>query len=316
MRRFRSILAVYDACVGSEAVLEQAVTLARTTGAHLTLVNPVGEKVLAAGALEDARRRLPRIVPWITREGVKNVATSVLVGPPHLEILREVERSGHDLVILSAEAGRSLKDLFCGSTALNLMRKCPCALWVIKTGQPAPSGRILAAVGPNADDTAPDDINRLILERAAALARAQNAELHIVHAWTPDGADAAMLTNEISDETREAILCRCEATCRTAVNALLADRPIVGMPHQIHLPRGLPQQSIVHLAERLAIDLIVMGAASRSGISRLLVGNASETVLGAVRCGVLTVRPEYAQAVAASSIDVGTTVRRRAAAGA
>jgi nucleotide-binding universal stress UspA family protein len=314
MKRFKNILAVYDESVGSEAVLDQAVSLARTNGARLTLVNTVGEKPLPPAALEEARKRLPRIVPWITQEGVKTVATAVLVGTPYLEIIRQFQREGHDLVILSAEGGRALKDVFFGGTATNLMRKCPCAVWVLKPGQATPCTRILAAVGSCTEETENGGVNAKILDLATSLARSQNAALHIVHAWAPDGNDAAMLTNEISDATREGILSRCEATYRTGVNTLLAQCPVVGLEHEIHLPRGLPQQSIVRLAGRLGVDLIVMGAASRGGLSRLLVGNAAETVLGAVRCGVLAVKPESMQAALTAPRDAPVPAPRRAAA--
>jgi nucleotide-binding universal stress UspA family protein len=316
MKRFKNILAVYDESVGSEAVLDQAVTLARTNGAQLTLVNPVGEKPLSAGALEDAQKRLPRIVPWITQEGVKQVATEVLVGTPYREIIRQVERGGHDLVILSAEGGPHLKKVLFGSTAIDLMRKCPSAVWVLKPAQAVPCARILAAVGPCAEEAEGDAVNARILELATSLACSQQAALHIVHAWAPGGSDAAMLTNEISDDTREGILSRCEATYRTAVNALLADCPVVGLDHEIHLPRGLPQQSIVRLAARLDVDLVVMGAASRAGMSRLLVGNAAETVFAAVRCGILAVKPEAAHPAQSVAAGPRALPRRRAAAAA
>jgi hypothetical protein len=123
-----------------------------------------------------------------------------------------------------------------------------------------------------------------------------------------------MLTNEISDETREGILSRCEGTYRAGVNSLLARCPVVGLEHEVHLPRGLPQQSIVQLAGRLGVDLIVMGAASRGGVSRLLTGNAAETVLGAVRCSVLAVKPESAQAALAAPLDAPPSAPPRAAA--
>jgi nucleotide-binding universal stress UspA family protein len=316
MKRFKNILAVYDESVGSEAVLDQAVTLARTNGARLTLVNTMGEKLLAPASLEEARKRLPRIVPWITQEGVKTVATAVLVGTPYLEIIRQVQREGHDLVILGAEGGRALKDVFFGGTAINLMRKCPCDVWVLKPGQAAPCRRILAAVGPCTEQSGDGAVNGRILELATSLACSQNAALHIVHAWAPDGKDAAMLTNEISDGTREEILSRCEATYRTGVNTLLAQCPVVGLEHEIHLPRGLPQQSIVRLAGRLGVDLIVMGAASRGRLSRLLVGNATETVLGAVRCGVLAVKPEAVQAAISQLLEQAAPGPRRVAAAA
>ncbi len=314
MRRFKNILAVYDERAGSEAALEHAVALARANGARLTLVNPIGEKSRTASALEAAEKRLRRIVPWIVQEGVTDVDTAVRVGTPHIEITGQVERDHHDLVIVSAESGYRLKDLLLGTTAITLLRKCPCAVWVVKAERPGPCARILAAVDPCTAEEEDGGVNRKVLLRATALARSQKAALHIMHAWTPDGDDAALLTNEISDATREGILYRREAACRAAVNTLLADCPVAGLEHEVHLPRGLPQQSIVQLAGRLEVDLVVLGMAGRSGVSRMLVGNTAETVLGAVRCGVLAVKPGPEQPAIAPPLDVVAPVLRRASA--
>ena len=63
-------------------------------------------------------------------------------------------------------------------------------------------------------------------------------------------------------------------------------------PHRLHMPRGMPQRVIVELVDQHNVDLIVMGTVSRTGIPGLIIGNAAETVLSVVRCGVLTVKPE------------------------
>ncbi|MCZ7543179.1 MAG: universal stress protein [Anaerolineae bacterium] len=49
---------------------------------------------------------------------------------------------------------------------------------------------------------------------------------------------------------------------------------------------------IPKLAVRHKIDLIVMGTASRTGISGFLIGNTAENVLRQVNISVLAVKPE------------------------
>ena len=292
MKRFRNILAVYNGCVGSEAVLEQAVSLARRNAARLTLVNVLEDYPHCADVLREARKRLSRIEPWVAQEGVPDIATTVLVGTPHLEIIREVMHQEHDLVLLNADAPRRLRDVIFGDMARSLMRKCPCPVWMLKPKQASSCCRVLAAVGERTDDTAGETVNARILELALALARSQDAEFHVMRAWEPSGNDAEMLTNEISDETREGILQRNEAKHRCAINALLARYPVVGLNHEVHLPRGQPNQEIVALAERLNPDVLVMGTVNRVGVPRILMGNRAETVFGAVRCGLLIVKPD------------------------
>ncbi len=122
------------------------------------------------------------------------IQTKVLLGVPFLEIIREVLRNGHDLVIKIPETWDWLDRLF-GSDDMHLLRKCPCPVWLIKPQAPKSYRRILAAV--DVDDAYPPAelesrraLNRQILEMASSLALSDFAELHIVHAWDAIGESA------------------------------------------------------------------------------------------------------------------------------
>jgi hypothetical protein len=52
----------------------------------------------------------------------------VLVGKTFLEIIRQVLRNEHDLVIKCVDLSSSFKETLFGSTDMHLMRKCPCPL--------------------------------------------------------------------------------------------------------------------------------------------------------------------------------------------
>jgi universal stress protein E len=54
---------------------------------------------------------------------------------------------------------------------------------------------------------------------------------------------------------------------------------------------GNPVEAIPRLARRQRAGLVVMGAISRSGLQRLVVGNVAEQVLDALPCDVLAVKP-------------------------
>ena len=288
---FRNILAVYDNAVGSDDVLARAIALARTTGASLTVIKPLGTSPGSLATVAEARKRIARFVPWIVQEGVDSVHTDVLVGTPYVEISCRVLQHDHDLVIVSAEAGRCLKEMFCGTTAVNLMRKCPCAVWVVK---PAPAERgsaVMAAVDAPHDSPA-SAINAKVLDVAVAVACAQDACLHVVHSWEVHGGEAEMLRSEIRDTTRHAILSKHETSRRDALETLLDRHRKSQVQTKVHLPRGAPHPSITTLADRLDVGLIVMGTACRVGIPGLLKGNSVERVLEAVDCDVLSVKPD------------------------
>jgi nucleotide-binding universal stress UspA family protein len=49
---------------------------------------------------------------------------------------------------------------------------------------------------------------------------------------------------------------------------------------------------IPELAEKMEVDLIVMGTVGRGGIAGLLIGNTAEEILQQVDCSVLAVKPD------------------------
>ena len=87
------------------------------------------------------------LVAPIRKEGLR-IGVNVLIGTPFLEIIRQVLRQKHDLVIMAAGGRNGLKSRLFGTTSLHLMRKCPCPVWVMKPTWRERFHRILAAVDP------------------------------------------------------------------------------------------------------------------------------------------------------------------------
>jgi nucleotide-binding universal stress UspA family protein len=184
MQRFKNILLVIDAKTESRAALERAITLAKRNQALLTVVDVIKElprymrslltskppAELQMQATEKRSSELERLIAPIRREGV-HVSAKVLCGTPFLEIIREVLRNQHDLVMMTAEGKGGLKEMLFGSTSMHLMRKCPCPLWVMKRTQRKQYARILAAVDLDSFDEGKSPLNTKIVDLAISLAR-------------------------------------------------------------------------------------------------------------------------------------------------
>jgi nucleotide-binding universal stress UspA family protein len=292
MRRFKNILSLYDDSIGADDVLTQSVELARANNARLTLIDVVPSNQATEARLAERRKKLSRLKPVVEAEGIQKIETHAFYGTPFLEVVRQVLRTEHDLVIASAEGGSKLQNVFFGSTATHLMRKAPCPVWIVKPGQSDMYRRILACVDPVAGASGSNALNHSILRLATSLAKDKSAALHVVHAWDVEGKDRDTISSEITDFTRTQILTRHENTHRQRVDSLLADHDLSDIAFQVHLPRATPEKAIIQLVEREDIDLVVMGTISRTGIPGLIIGNAAETVLSAVKCSILTVKPE------------------------
>lgn len=290
MKRFTNILVVFNDVIGAEDALEQAAALARDNAARLTITVVLRSGESSPQQVEEIKKRLQRLCLGVQHAGVSDVRSLVLVGTPFLEIIRQVISAEHDLVFACAESDGALKQIFFGSTATHLVRKCPCPVWIVKPGQPVPYARILVAIDPQIG-TSKDQINTLIMDLATSLALRDHSVMHIMHAWDVEGKDIDSMRSEISEQQREAILKQQHDKHFAAANNLVNRYRMSEIDHRMHLPRGRPEQAISQLVQQEKIDLIVMGSVTHVGIPGYFIGNTAETVLDSERCSILTVKP-------------------------
>ena len=311
MRRFSNILAVVNTGRNDTSALQRAVSVMNNNLASLTVVSVLEDlpadmwmTVLAVSPAEirdiAAAEELERLDEFVSVVGGNEVLIEkeVLVGRPFLEIIHQVLKRNHDLVIKTIEPSEGLLDVFFGSADMHLMRKCPCPVWVIKPGHKH-YRRILACVDFDPGSSQNDALNRRIIEIATSLAVADVSELHIIHALEPfsEGIlhSASIAQKKVEFETiieaelitrqtwLETLLDEQSATMGTEV----ADFPKI----QLHLINGLARNVVPMKARELDVDLIVMGTLSRTGIPGYFIGNTSESILNQVKCSVLTMKP-------------------------
>lgn len=307
MQRFKNILVIYDRKLGDEAALERAAALALKNDAALTVVEAIeslpsdavalfgplalDERELQRRFTEERQAHLERLVASIRQEGV-TASASVLVGRPFLEVIRAVLRERYDLVVMTAEVWRGLRQITFGSTSMHLMRKCPCPVWVMQPRAGRRFRRILAAVDPDVTGDGPSPLDLKILQLASSLARMEQCHLDILHAWDFKGADLDTSRSEITDQIKRQLVQRNEAAHRTGVQRLLEQIDLEGLDFELHLPKGDPIIAIPRFARDKQVDLIVMGTVGRSGIAGFFIGDTAEVVLRQVECSILAVKPE------------------------
>ena len=312
MKRFSNILLVVDELTDYSAALRRGTTLARMNQARLTvcaIVDTVPGEV-RMGAIRITRRQVLDIATARRREWLEDTVNSaaddevaidkkVLVGKPFIEIIRQVLRDEHDLIIKCADADSGLRKMLFSSTDQHLMRKCPCPVWIIKPTERQKYLRILAAVDQDPEESVKDALNRQILEMSTSMALMEYSEAHIVHAW--EVFDESLLTShkwDFSEAEFEQML-KEEATARrrwletlvenygTSIQTNGADV----LDLHLHVVKGPAQFVVSELARELAVDLVVMGTVARTGIDGFFMGNTAESILAQLDCSVLTVKP-------------------------
>lgn len=297
MQRFTNILFICDPLTNALPALQRAVQLARTNEAKLTITNVRDELPrtllrLQKTFLQLQKDELNSLLKEISTEGL-DIKIKPLTGTPFLEIIKEVARNSHDLVIKPTEGHSDISSMLFGSTDLHLMRKCPCPVWIIKPSKQKQFKRILAAVDPDPEEKVNAELNTLILDLASSLAHKDNSELHIVHAWK--------LTYESSLRNGHARIPKSDVDQMVSdtlenhkrwLDELLTNYDLKDLSSRVHLLKGNPGDIIPALAKKKGVDLIVMGTVARTGIPGFLIGNTAEKILMAADSSILAVKPE------------------------
>jgi nucleotide-binding universal stress UspA family protein len=315
MQRFKNIICVVDVELNDTSALEHAVKLAENNQAHLTVVDVIDEVPpdttlfertlspvdLQAKMIAEHQDRLQELVsPWSHKIEMK---VKVLTGILFLEVIHEVLRNDHDLVVKTTESGVLLNRVF-GSQDMHLLRKCPCPLWLVKPNSPKTYQRILAAVDVNDDRSSNEPntrhlLNHQILEMASSLALSQYAELHIIHAWmaiyegTMRGGFMGRPEEEVLayvEEVRQQHAKKMEVLMSETIDKLGEDTLEYLKPKK-HFVKGDPRKIIPVFAEDIKADLVVMGTVARTGLSGFFMGNTAETILNQLDCSVLAIKP-------------------------
>lgn len=299
MKRFKNIVVVPAEIAADDSGYRRAVELALTNGAGLTVAWPVDEGNGAAASeivravSEALSDELEKMVRPARDEGV-SVATRVIVGRPFVEIIRLVLEETCDLVIKTARGRRLRTPLLFGTTALHLLRKCPCPVWIVDPEHEAHKGGVLAAVDSDTDEADVQALNDKIMELATSLAAIEGVDLHVVHAWHLPYEDTIRHSPFLRVSRRQAdnYIADIEGRRRERFEALVARFRDRAPDLVAHFVKGLPAMAVTDLAREIDAEVIVMATLVRGGVPGLLIGNTAENVIGAADCSVLTVKPE------------------------
>ena len=308
MRRFKNILLLADGSTGEKSVLARAANLASANRAKLTLFDAIDTEGYAE-PIGSAKTPFAEIVETLLKERVVErqkelealgkteqarhaglrIDVRVEIGAKARTAIRHVLVNHHDLVIKAAEGGGETVRYLFGSTDRTLMRKCPMPVWILKPTRRRRFRKILAAVDVNPVEPETETLAERIVSLATALAKEEDADLHVVHVWRLAG-EYKLRGRQIYSSRVDKLVQELREAHRTELEALLKRYPY--KRRTVHLVKGRAGSLIPKAVEELDIDLIVIGTVGRTGVPGLLIGNTAETVLNSVECSVLTLKPE------------------------
>jgi universal stress protein E len=297
----RILVAVKDADAKTLPAVDKAVQLARAFGADLELFHCITERLSADAALlqegglvgaERAlraryRNRLDALAQRLRETGLTVNATTEWDFPVYEAVVRHARRVKADLIVAECHAGRRLAPWLLHITDWELLRTSPVPVLLVKNAKPYRNPVVLAALDPAHAFAKPAKLDSAILDAAEQFAKALRGSLHAMHAYnavpvavgprSDVGGTAAMeAIADMQDRARKAFT--------RAVNGKVKRS-------RQHLVSDVPADAIPATAKETHAALLVMGAISRSGLKRVLIGNTAEQVLNKLTCDVLVVKP-------------------------
>lgn len=284
----------------ARGVVRQALWLAGKTSARLTFfsaldlgiealphLDDTDFRYLTTGAEQTAAKILRNLVQQARDKGIEAV-DKLALGNPWLELVRQVLRDQHDLVLIGTRDRTGLERMLFGSTAIKVVRRCPCPVWVAKPEGDRNPLKILVPSGLAA-------VAEEGLRIAGELAQLTPAQIHLLHAvdfpldrhWStglPDAKEEAYRRS-----VREHAVKELQGQIdRAGVRSLTP-------PVQVHLldePGCLPDEGILKIIKQQAIDLVIMGTIARSGFAGVMIGNTAERLLPQLSCSLLAIKPK------------------------
>jgi nucleotide-binding universal stress UspA family protein len=314
-KQFSHILCVLNDTNGHDELLEQAIHVAQTHQAKLTVLLVFNKlpgnanMIMELVSYTESNQSIEAAAKsWIKAQQQRwskqyPVDVDVKIGHPYLQIIKFALAHHVDLVF-KLSCKKAFKS-FLNSDDMHLLRKCPCPVWIAHRGQSHHYGHVAAAIDVNYEGVKYEvairqELDKDILRQAITLAQLEQSQLHIIHVYDVNETSmfsAGFIEPETTHHAQN--LTVIEQEREVLINAMLDDltsefgeEVIAGLKPQIHLVQGDASKEVVYLTQAENIDAIVMGTVARVDTPGFFVGYVAEEILQNINCSVLALKPK------------------------
>ncbi|MCP1436768.1 universal stress protein E [Erwinia persicina] len=302
MAKYQNILVAIDAQQDDQPALRRAVYLNQRLGGQITAFLPIYDFSYEMTTLLSPDERvtmrkgvISQRTEWIREQAKAYLAAGVNIdikvvwhNRPYEAIIQEVLDGGYDLLLKMAHQHDRLQSVVFTPTDWHLLRKCPCPVWMVKD-QPWPEGgKAVVAVNLASEEPHHDPLNTQLVKETLELAKQVNhTEVHLVGAYPVTPVNIAIELPDFDPSVYN------DAIRGQHLLAMKALRQSFSIDEKFtHVAKGLPEEVIPDLADRLDAGVVVLGTIGRTGLSAAFLGNTAEQVIDHLRCDLLAIKPE------------------------
>jgi len=294
-----TILVVMDPTKAEQVIVARSIRIAQALEARLELFEANFSTTFELGYpfdgtalgqarevfLDKRRNALEAIAAQAQAQGVMTKAYVCWERPLYAVIVERAQEIGAQLIIKATHHHSALNRALFTNTDWHLIREARTPVWFIREEHIWGSHlELLAAVDPMSYKVASEKLNPRILELAHQLSCCLPSALSVGHAYEPIPSSMLVEFDTVVADY-EGYRRRIKTEHQNALNQLL--QAYVESSTKIYLEEAAPETFLPEVVAREGIDILVMGAISRSGLDRLFIGSTAERVLEHIRCDVL-----------------------------
>ncbi len=265
------ILLCYGGSIYAEKTLGVGAQIARGLKSEVTLLtveDPYGE-----AKVDEAQKRGAEILRGYGIVPIQKVRR----GDPSQEILRESEE-GYDLVTIGSHGTRGIKEFFLGATAIQVVENLRVSTLVVRDKERI--SKILIGIRSRRSPERNE-----VITTTKDIARATGSSVTLLHVVPfPVMYDIHIAKERITLSEQYPVLTE---HLRRLEGFLING----GVAADAKLREGFPEEEILEETIEGNYDLIAVGASNLRGVSGILFGNFSYTIVKHAKTSVLVVKP-------------------------
>ena len=307
MNEITNVLAVIDPTTHEQSALTRAAWLAKHMGADLHMLVVFyneylsGDRLFDSPSLQKARnevldhqkQHLEELAKPHRADGITVTTEAVWDHPLFEGVVRQAVLTNASIVVKDTHHHSAVERSLLSNTDWNLIRTCPVPLWLVKPREFSEKPVFVASIDPMNQHDKPAALDDEILLLSKKLASRADGVVHAFHSYDPRIAVATATANayipvslpydEIEQQMHEDHQKRFREI--TQFHNLAENK--------CHLTAGLTHEELPELAEKIAADVVVMGAVARNRWKRLFIGATAERTLEHLACDLLIVKPDW-----------------------
>jgi universal stress protein E len=279
----RRILCATDLTARSKAAWLRAASLARQTGARLTVLHVIDSEQSERVARMRANRAYVELLSQADRvfgSAAGLIDVVVRRGSVRDVIARTAHEWDADLIVVAAPKSRRL-DSIVGTTAERLVRTAKRPVLVVRRDVQDSYGKVAIAADLSSASLP-------MLRTAIRLAALDRAAATIVHAIHPS-YDGTMRSVGLDESTIVRYQHSAQAAARQRLQAIVADAGLPPGRTRVVVRGDSPAAAIRAVLEYERPELLAIGASRWFLLKRLFIGSVADRMLRAAQCDVLVI---------------------------